>query len=194
MAITVGILSESGQGKTSSLIVNPDGNIDLEGLINGAKENYEGMDPASTIVINADRKALPFPKPEQNGWIKDKNIFWESNAGAIKELLLKANKYPNFKAIYIDTVNGIMIDREMNDLKRKTYDKWVDLAQEIYELITFCNNELRPDIVVYLSGHVTVFTDTDGNESKCLITNGRKLEKIRLESKLPIVLFASRPS
>lgn len=69
--------------------------------------------------------------------------------------------------------------------------KWADLAYDIYELISFCNTELRSDIIVYLSGHVTVFTDVDGNEAKCLVTNGRKLEKIKLESKLPIVLFTS---
>ena len=38
-------------------------------------------------------------------------------------------------------------------------------------------------------GHVALYTDIDGNESKCLVTNGKKLEKIKLESKLPIVLF-----
>ena len=34
-----------------------------------------------------------------------------------------------------------------------------------------------------------MYTDVDGNESKCLVTNGKKLEKIKIESKLPIVLF-----
>lgn len=52
-------------------------------------------------------------------------------------------------------------------------------------------NGLRDDLVIYFTGHVTLYTDVDGNESKCLITNGRKLEKIKLESKLPIVLFGT---
>ena len=194
MAVTVGILAESGQGKTNSVIVNPDGSIAIQDLIKGTltnKGNYDGMDPMTTIIVNSDRKSLPFPNPEGNGWVTGKNVFWESDKENIKTLLKQANGVKSIKSIYIDTINGIMLDKEMNDIKKKSYDKWADLAQEIYELISFCNAELRPDIIVYFSGHVTLFTDTDGNESRCLVTNGRKLEKIRIETKLPIVLFAS---
>ena len=191
MAVAVGILAESGQGKTTSIVVNPDGSIALAGLLDGSGNGYLGMNPKSTIIINSDRKQLPFPKPEINGWVKGKNVFWESGLDKIKPLLLNANKYESIKSIYIDTINGIMLDKEMHDIKKKSFDKWADLAQDIYELINFCNNELRPDIIVYLSGHVSIYTDVDGNESKCLVTNGRKLEKIRLETKLPIVLFSS---
>lgn len=191
MGLTVGILAESGQGKTTAIVVNPDGSIDLQGMLSGDNANYQGLDPKSTVIINTDRKYLPFPNPEQNGWVKGKNVFWESDITRIKALLTNANKYEHIKTIYVDTLNGIMLDKEMADIKRKSYDKWSDLAQDIYEFINFCNTELRPDIIVFLAGHVSVFTDTDGNESKCLVTNGRKLEKIRLETKLPIVLFAS---
>lgn len=190
MAITVGIFAESGQGKTTSIVVNPDGTID-PGLLKGNPEKYMGMDPGSTVIINADKKALPFPRPKANGWVEGKNVFWESDAKNIKSLLANANKVKAIKSIYIDTLNGIMLDKEMNDIKTKSYDKWADLAQQIYELINFCNGELRDDMVVYLAGHVGLYTDTDGNESKGLITNGRKLEKIKLETKLPIVLFGS---
>lgn len=189
MAYTVGLLSESGQGKSTSLIVNPDGSVDIQGLLSGNLENYHGMSPESTIVINSDRKGLPFPRPEQNGWVEGKRIFTVSDVPSIKAILLKANTSDKIKAIYIDTINGIMLDKEMNDIKKKNYDKWTDLAQEVYDLISFCNTELRNDIIVYFSGHITLYTDTDGNESKCLVTNGRKLEKIRLETKLPVVLY-----
>ena len=190
MAITVGMFAESGQGKTTSVVINPDGKTIYlpEGHPNKA-ETYEAMDPKSTIIINSDRKALPFPSDDK--WILNKNVFWESDVERIKQLLIKANSVSAIKSIYIDTINGIMVDKEMNDIKRKSYDKWADLAQQIYDLITFCNHSLRPDIVVYMGGHVTMYTDVDGNESKCLITNGRKLEKIKLETKLPIVLFSA---
>lgn len=191
MAITVGIFAESGQGKTTSIIVNPDGTIDEEGLNTGNKDNYFGMNPESTILINSDRKAMPFKKPTLNGWVKGQNVFWESDVEKIKFLLLNANKHARFKSIFIDTLNGIMLDKEMADIKKKNYDKWTDLAQGIYDLIVFCNTQLRDDVIVYLGGHVGLYTDTDGNEAKTLITNGRKLEKIKLETKLPIVLFGS---
>ena len=123
MAVTVGILAESGQGKSTSVVVNPDGSIALTGLLDGSNQGYLGMNPKSTIIINADRKQLPFPKPELNGWKKGTNVFWESNVEKIKALLLNANKYEQIKSIYIDTINGIMLDREMNDIKKKSFDK-----------------------------------------------------------------------
>lgn len=190
MAVTVGILGESGQGKTTSIIINPDGKSFYMPKDSEYKaSSYEGMNPESTVIINSDNKALAFPLGDN--WVKGKNVFWISDAPEIKMLLAKANASKSIKSIYIDTINGIMNDKEMNDIKKKSYDKWADMAQQIYDLISFCNLELRDDIIVYFGGHVTLYSDIDGNESKCLITNGRKLEKIKLESKLPIVLFTA---
>jgi len=168
-------------GKTTSIVINPDGSYN--------PEQYEGMNPKSTVIINSDRKDLPFPGDRR--WIEGGNVFTISDEKEIEKKLMELNKVPQVKSIYIDTMNGIMLDKEMNDIKKKTYDKWADLAQEIYSLIVFCNVNMRPDIIVYLAGHTTVFTDADGEETKCLVTNGKKLEKIKLESKLPIVLFTS---
>ena len=69
-----------------------------------------------------------------------------------------------------------MVDKEMLESKKLTFDKWMDLAKDIYEIISIANG-LREDLVIYIMGHVTLFTDIDGNESKCLVTNGKKLEK-----------------
>lgn len=181
MAKTVGILGQSGEGKSTSIVINPDGSYN--------QAEYLGMNPKSTVIINSDRKDLPFPSNGQ--WIEGRNVFTISDVKEIKSKLKELNSIPGVKSVYIDTINGIMLDKEMMDKKKLTFDKWADLAYDIYELISFCNTELRPDIIAYLSGHVTLFTDVDGNEAKCLITNGRKLEKIKLESKLPIVLFTN---
>lgn len=54
MAITVGIFGESGDGKTTSIVV------DKEGKYN--PQQYGGLDPKSTIIINADGKELSFPR------------------------------------------------------------------------------------------------------------------------------------
>lgn len=200
MAITVAILGTSGDGKSTSLVINPDGKCIYlpEGHSNKAT-NYEGLNPETTLVLNSDRKRLPFPT--QN-WKNIQNvsnitdIMGEGIGGLDKDnkplnsklgWLGKANASAKIKSIVIDTINGIMVDAEMLESKKLTFDKWMDLAKNIYELITVCN-ALRDDLIIYFTGHTTIYTDVDGNESKCLVTNGRKLEKIRLESKLPIVL------
>jgi hypothetical protein len=179
MAITVGIFQQSGGGKSTSIVINPDGTYNLQ--------DYQGMDPKTTVIINSDRKKLPFKGEE---WVEGSNVFVTSNSEQIKTYLDKINKGSKIKAAIIDTVNGIMVDKEMLESKKLSYDKWMDLAKDIYELVSICNN-LREDLVIYFMGHVTLYTDVDGNESKCLITNGKKLEKIKLESKFPVVLFGA---
>ncbi len=117
MAITVGILGQSGEGKTTSIVVNPDGKYD--------PSDYQGMNPKETVIIESDKKTLPFKVG--GDWVKDKNLFPISDYGAIKILLNQINNAPNIKAVYIDTINSVMIDKEMNDIKKKQYDKWSDL-------------------------------------------------------------------
>ena len=189
MSITVGIFNQSGGGKSTSIVVNPDGKYD--------PSNYQGMNPETTVIINADKKRLPFPSKD---WVEGQNVFTTSNVQTILGrgveakspadygLLQKIGAGTKIKAVIIDTINGILVDKEMLESKKLTFDKWADLAKDIYEIISVANG-LRDDLIVYFTGHVALFTDVDGNESKCLVTNGKKLEKIRLESKLPIVLF-----
>lgn len=179
MAITVGIFQMSGGGKTTSIVINPDG------IYNPS--DYKGMNPETTVLINADKKRIPF-RPEN--WIEGKNYFQTSNSEEILGILNGVNKGTKIKSIIIDTINGVMVDKEMLESKKLTFDKWADLAKDIYEMISVANG-LRNDLIVYFMGHVSLYTDVDGNESKCLVTNGRKLEKIKLESKLPIVLFGT---
>jgi hypothetical protein len=178
MAISCGIFTMSGGGKTTSIVINPDGTYN--------PSDYQGMDPETTIIINGDGKELPF---KQKGvWVANKNVFTTSDQLTIMKILDGASKSTKIKVVIIDTINSIMLDKEMLETKKLTFDKWADLAKDIYSMIVDING-LRKDLVVYLLGHVTLYTDVDGNESKCLITNGKKLEKIKLESKLPVVLF-----
>ena len=179
MSISVGIFQMSGGGKSTSIVINPDGTYN--------PQEYQGMNPETTVIFNADRKRLPF---KASGWIEGTNVFTISDTEKIKGILQKINTGTKIKSVIIDTINGVMVDKEMLESKKLTYDKWADFAKDIYELISVCNG-MRDDLIIYFTGHVTLFTDVDGNESKCLITNGRKLEKIKLESKLPIVLFGS---
>lgn len=194
MAITVGVLGESGDGKTTSIVINPDGKFNMN--------DYNGITAHDTVIINADRKMLPFPlNNEKIGkWENRKNLFnislYRDVSGknsnkpkvSIEALLTHFNSKPEIKRIIIDTLNGIMVDKEMRESKTTGFSKWLDLALDIYDLITLCNS-LRDDLIIYVTGHTTLYTNTDGEESKCLVTNGRKLEKIKIESKLPIVLF-----
>lgn len=61
----------------------------------------------------------------------------------------------------------------------------MDLAQSVFNIVDV-SNKLRDDLTVIMLGHAQ--TSDDG--FTCLLTNGRKLNKIRLESKLTTVLLS----
>ena len=94
-------------------------------------------------------------------------------------------KQKQIKFLVIDTLNGCMVADEMRRSKEKAYDKWVDLAQSVYNIVDY-SNKMRDDLTVILIGH----TQTSDDGFTCMLTNGRKLNKICLESKMTTVLLS----
>ena len=66
---------------------------------------------------------------------------------------------------------------EMKRSKDKNFDKWVDLASSVYNIIVDTAPDLRDDMTVIFIGH----TQTDDEGFTRLLTNGKKLNKIGLE-------------
>jgi hypothetical protein len=113
MAKIVAILGSSGDGKTTSTIINPDGKFDLD--------NYQGMDPKQHIIINLDRKSLPFPA---GLWgVEQKNCFEPATFDELKKTLTWAANKPEVKSIAIDTINIYLAMKEFNDRKKMTFDQ-----------------------------------------------------------------------
>lgn len=179
MAVIVAILGSSGDGKTTSTIINPDGNFDMD--------NYQGMDPSSHFILNLDRKTLPFPG---GMWGKEQKNYVEPTSFAeIKKWLNYAASQPNIKSVAIDTVNIYLAMKEFNDRKKMTYDQWKDIANDVIELNVLCNTELRPDQVAYIFGHTMLQTQSDGTEKTVFSVIGKKLTKTQPEGFYPIVLM-----
>lgn len=113
MAKIVAILGSSGDGKTTSTIINPDGKFDME--------NYQGMDPKSHFILNLDRKSLPFPA---GLWSKENQNYYEpTDFKDIKMTLEWIAKQPNIKSVSIDTINIYLAMKEFNDRKKMTFDQ-----------------------------------------------------------------------
>lgn len=159
------ILGTSGSGKTTSL---------------------EKLDPKQTFYIDADGKGLSW-----KGWRKqynkeNKNYFQCDAPEQIFSLMQTIDeKQKQIKFLVIDTLNGCMVADEMRRSKEKTYDKWMDLAQSVYNIVDY-SNKMRDDLTVILIGH----TQTSDDGFTCMLTNGRKLNKICLESKMTTVLLS----
>ena len=159
------IIGTSGSGKTTSL---------------------EKLDPKQTFYIDADGKGLSW-----KGWRKqynkeNKNYFQCDAPEQIFSLMQTIDeKQKQIKFLVIDTLNGCMVADEMRRAKEKAYDKWMDLAQSVYNIVDY-SNKMRDDLTVILIGH----TQTSDDGFTCMLTNGRKLNKICLESKMTTVLVS----
>jgi hypothetical protein len=189
MATVVMILGKSGDGKTSGLIVAPNGDLPLTDNQLDMKK-YQGMDPATTVIINCDEKVMAFPAKEI-GWETGKNLFNSTHADPfvadrVEKFLDAINKGTQIKAVVIDTINGSLNANEMLAIRKMTHDQWYDNAKDWFRVLSKCNS-MREDLVIYIMGHVVL------NElgEKVLVTSGKKLEKIHLESKATIVLHTN---
>ena len=109
MAKLVGIFGFSGDGKTTSTIISPDGSYDFG-------DKYNGLDPDTHMIINCDKKELPFPG---NMWTKEKqNYVVTDDIKLIKQAMEFAAKNPKIKSLAIDTLNSYLTFREFNDRKK----------------------------------------------------------------------------
>lgn len=172
MANIIGLMGESGSGKTTSL---------------------ETLDPKTTFIINCDKKRLPFRKEIREQYAKEKcNYFVTDDQNMVLYLLKKINEQDNMKhikVVVIDTINGIMVADEARRRKEKNYDKWADLAWSIYDIIDY-SLTMRDDITVVLVAHVQLDRDDDGYKFAHIKTSGKKLDKIGIETKLTTVLYS----
>ena len=183
MAKVIGIMGESGSGKTTSM---------------------RNLDPATTFYIDCDGKGLSWRgwksryKAPQNYFSTDYPEMVErmmdfvdgKERNAEGKLVESKNKKGlDFKVLVIDTMNGIMIGQEMRDMSKKGYDKWNDLATYIWSILTRAL-KLRDDLTVILVFHSETVSDDNGYVETHIKTSGRKLRKMVPESKLTTVLLS----
>lgn len=172
-------MGDSGDGKTTATIVNPDGTVNLD--------NYQGLDPKTHFVINLDRKDLPFPA---GMWGREqKNYAEPTNFDEIRKILMYIAAQPHIQTISIDTLNCYLAMKEFNERKRLSYDQWRDIANDVIELNILCNTILRADQIVFIMGHTMMITQPDGTEKKVFSVIGKKSQRQPPESFYSIVLM-----
>ena len=171
MANIICIMGESGAGKTTSM---------------------RNLDPATTYYIDCDKKGLSW-----KGWRKqynaeNKNYMKTDDQRTVLALLKAINDKEttkHIKTVIVDTINGIMVADEMRRSKEKGYDKWLDLACAIYDIIDYALT-MRDDVTIIFVAHTQTDHDDNGYMFTRIKTSGKKLDKITLESKFPVVLHA----
>ena len=160
MAKLIGIYGEPATGKSTSL---------------------RNLPPEETLYIDADMKGLNWKgwKKEYNG---DNKNYLKTNFPQLAIKYLQLAEKGTYKYVVIDTVNNLMVSDEMRRCKEKGYDKWMDLAACIWELVDLPGS-LRDDLTVILLFHSQTDYTEDGYRFTKIKTNGRKTEKNNIDSK-----------
>ena len=177
-------MGESGSGKTTAM---------------------RNLPPAETFYIDCDKKGLNWKGWKTNyqnimtGNVEaDKGYYLCSDLFAIVSSALRHinedEKYKRIKYVVIDTLNGLMVAEEMKILAMQSGDKrsaWSDLAQNGWAIVNQ-SLEMRDDVTVIILCHSETISDDNGIIRTRIKTNGRKLEKLVLESKMTTVVWAVR--
>ena len=176
MSRVIGVMGESGSGKTTAM---------------------RNLPPEETFYCDCDKKGLNW-KGWKKQYNKDKKNYWSSDSFAVVSGILKKidkqEDLQHIKYIVIDTINGLMVAEEMRILAMQSGDKrsaWSDLAQNGWAIVNLAL-ELRDDLTVIILCHSETISDDNGIIRTRIKTNGRKLEKLVLESKMTTVVWSVR--
>lgn len=176
MAKVIGVMGESGSGKTTAM---------------------RNLPPEQTFYCDCDGKGLNWRGWRQQYSTDKKNYYKSDSFTIVAGILRKINEQDQFKHIryvVIDTLNGMMVAEEMRILAMQSGDKrsaWSDLAQNGWNLINLAL-EMRDNLTIIIICHSETISDENGIVRTRIKTNGRKLEKLVLESKMTTVIWAVR--
>ena len=176
MANVIGVMGESGAGKTTSM---------------------RNLPPKETFYLDCDKKGLNW-KGWKTQFSETNKNYWKSDSfTVVSGLLDKINtedQFKHIKYVVIDTLNGLMVAEEMRILAMSSGDKrsaWSDLAQNGWAIINKAL-AMRDELTVIILCHSETISDENGIIRTRIKTNGRKLEKLVLESKMTTVIWSVR--
>lgn len=150
------------------------------------------LDPESTYYIDCDKKGLAWKGWRRQYNAEKKNYYCTRNLPKISAVLVGISKErPKIKTVVIDTLNTCMVDKEVKSMAEKGYDKWIDLTQYVWNVLETAGR-LREDLTVVVVMHSETVRDDLGYSFTRIKTNGRKLEKVILESLFGTVLLSKR--
>ena len=174
--MVIGVMGESGSGKTTAM---------------------RNLPPEQTFYIDSDKKGLNWKGWKKQYNTENKNYLCTDSFTNVRKMLERIDKeeaFKHIKYVVIDTLNGMMVAEEMRILAMQGGDKrsaWTDLAQHGWGIVNKAL-EIRSDVTVIILCHSETISDDNGIVKTRIKTNGRKLEKLVLESKMTTVVWAIR--
>jgi len=156
----------------------------------GKSTSGRNLDPKKTLWLNCDQKALPIKGWKKNYSKENKNYATASNlVDIVNTLKVIPEKAKHIKTIVIDTINRVMTDKVMGERHIKGFEKWASLSGGIYDIFTVINQVIPDDVDVFVLSHSDEGYTDMGAQYRKVMTAGKQLDKIVLESMSSIVLF-----
>lgn len=171
MSKVIGIMGESGSGKTTAM---------------------RNLDPETTFYIDCDKKGLSWKGWRDQYSVEKKNYMVTDYVQVVQKVLTgisETEEAAHIKTVVIDTLNGLMVADEVRRMKEKGFDKWQDLAQCVWQLLDSLYT-FRDDLTIIVLCHSQTQKEDDGYTFTRIKTSGKKLDKLNVESKLTTVLYA----
>ena len=169
MAKFVGIVGESGTGKSTSI---------------------RELDPKSTYIINVAGKELPFKGSSKLYNTENKNYYEPTSAlDALAKLKVVSEKALHVKDIILDDSNYLMSFNLINKALETGFTKFSIMAKDLLALVQD-SKKLRDDLIIYYFTHSEPVFDGDDIVSYKMKTSGKAIDsQIVLEGLFTIVLY-----
>jgi hypothetical protein len=131
----------------------------------GKSVGIRTLDPASTFLINVEKKELPF---RSNGYVsvdsgppKEGNLLESDDFGLISKTIdYISEKRTDINTIVIDDFQYIFANNFMRRVKEKSFDKFNDIAHIIWSLGRK-TKDIRSDLIVFILTH----SEMEGGDS-----------------------------
>lgn len=163
MGVAVAVMGASGSGKSTSL------------------RNYKPKD--GIVIFEVASKTLPFRSVDLKPYIIN-----TSDYDRIKDTIVKSIDKRNIKTFVIDDSQYLMAFANFDKAKEKGYDKYVNMAYDFEQLLTFIR-KLPDDVIVFLLHH----SETNDMGYSKLKTLGKMLDnQLTVDGLFTILLQATR--
>ena len=169
MALLIGIIGPSGEGKSTSI---------------------RTLNPEETIIIGVAGKELPFKGASKMYSLEKKNYVEISTSKEIVDLLKNiSDKGAHVKNIVIDDIQYVMGFEFMKRATEIGYTKFSQIGQNMFNILSAARG-LRRDLKIFCLGHSEAVEDGGEIVSYKLKTIGKMLDNnINLEGLFTICLY-----
>lgn len=145
----------------------------------GKSTSIRNLNATETFIIKPNSKPLPF-LGGRKAYSKDaKNLLITKSMISLKSAIKNINeKAPHIKNIVIEDFFHFILAKTMNDINKTGFNKFKELANEVYMATSGLEHELRDDLNLIMLTHTEEVRDAAGNPVTKLKVTGKMIEDV----------------